>query len=42
MSDRFYNWTARKYGWGEETFAKLDEELQESLISEYASIAASY
>lgn len=42
MSDRFYNWLARKYGWGKETFSKLDEEFQEVLINEFSSIAASY
>lgn len=42
MSDRFFNWLARKYGWSEETFSKLDEDFRESLIREYASIVASY
>lgn len=40
--DRFYDWLARKYGWGEETFAELDEDFQESLIAQFCSIAASY
>jgi len=42
MSEAFYNWLARKYGWGEETFQELNEEFQENLIREYASIRASY
>lgn len=42
MSDIFYDWLARKYGWGEETFVELDEEFQEKLITEFCSIAASY
>ena len=42
MSEQFYNWLARKYGWSEETFEELDEEFQEVLICEYASIVSSY
>lgn len=42
MSDKFYNWLARKYGWGELTFSTLDEDFQETLVREYCSIAASY
>ena len=42
MSEAFYNWLARKYGWGEETFEALGEEFQEALIREYTSIRASY
>lgn len=42
MNDKFYDWLARKYGWGEETFAELDEDFQEDLIAEFCSIAASY
>ena len=42
MSDIFYDWLARKYGWSDETFADLDEEFQEMLINEFSSIAASY
>lgn len=35
MSSKFYNWLARKYGWGEETFDKLDEDFQETLVREF-------
>lgn len=42
MSDKFYNWLARKYGWGEETFSNLDEDFQNVLVREYSSIASSY
>lgn len=42
MSDRFYDWLVRKYGWSDETFADLDEDFQEKLIGEFSSIAASY
>lgn len=42
MSDRFIDWLARKYGWSDETFSELDEEFQNTLIYEYASIVASY
>lgn len=42
MSDRFYAWLARKYGWSDETFAELGEDFQEKLIGEFSSIAASY
>lgn len=43
MSDKFFNWLIRKYGWGREEWENdLDEEFQEKLICEYASIIASY
>ena len=42
MSDKFFDWLARKYGWSEETLSMLDEEFQETLVNEYCSIAASY
>ena len=43
MSDRFFDWLIRKYGWGREEWKEdLDEDFQEVLIREYASIAASY
>lgn len=45
MSDAFYNWLRRKYGWGEETFLEIgedDPEFAESLVKEYCSIAVSY
>jgi hypothetical protein len=42
MSERFYNWLARKYGWSDETFGELDEDYQNTLISEFCSIAGSY
>ena len=42
MSDRFYDWLSRKYGWSDETFLELDEEFQDALILEFSSIAASY
>lgn len=42
MSDKFYDWLVRKYGWSDETFVELDEDFQEALINEFSSIAASY
>lgn len=42
MSDKFFEWLARKYGWSDETFVQLDQEFQDTLIREFASIAASY
>ena len=42
MSEQFYNWLGRKYGWSEETFAELDEDFREVLIREYCSIVSSY
>lgn len=42
MSERFYNWLARKYGWSDETFSELDEDFQNTLVKEFSSIAASY
>ena len=40
--ERFFNWLARKYGYDDEMFYKLDEDFQDILEREYASIAASY
>ena len=42
MSERFYNWLARKYGFDRSEFTELDEDFQESLLREYASIVMSY
>lgn len=45
MSEKFYNWLCRKYGWGEAEFLEIernDPEFADSLFREYASIAASY
>lgn len=45
MDERFYDWLARKYGFGKEYFEQLEKEdsdFAESLIREYCSIAASY
>lgn len=43
MSDKFFSWLIRKYGWGREEWENdLDEEFQEKLIREYVSIVTSY
>lgn len=42
MSERFFHWLARKYGWGAEAYNQFDEDFQESLYREYLSICASY
>lgn len=42
MSEKFYNWLSRKYGFWPEKFEQLDKDFQESLINEYASIVCSY
>ena len=43
MNDRFFDWLIWKYGWGREGWEEdLDEDFQEVLVCEYASIAASY
>lgn len=42
IKDVFYNWLARKYGWGEETYKALDEEFQASLLQEFNEIRRSY
>lgn len=43
MNDRFFDWLIRKYGWGREEWEEdPDEDFQEVLICEYASVAASY
>ena len=42
MSEKFYGWLVRKYGWDEETFWEQEEDFREKLVAEYASIAASF
>lgn len=38
----FFNWLIRKYGWGEERFAELEEDFQTSLLQEFNEIRKSY
>ena len=38
----FFNWLIRKYGWGEERFAELEEDFQISLLREFNEIRKSY
>lgn len=42
MSERFYAWLSRKYGFDREIFAGLDEDFQDVLVREYVSIVTSY
>lgn len=42
LKETFYNWLARKYGWGEETYKSLDEEFQDVLLQEFNEIRRSY
>ena len=42
IKDIFYNWLARKYGWGEETYRSLDEDFQDTLLQEFNEIRRSY
>lgn len=45
MSEKFFDWLARKYGFGKEYFEQLekdDPDFAELLIREYCSIASSF
>lgn len=45
MSEKFFDWIARKYGIWKEYFEQLEEDdpdFSESLVREFSSIASSY
>ena len=38
----FFDWLARKYGWGETTFCTFEEDFKTTLLNEYNEIRKSY